>query len=183
MKYSIYYRVKDFLIIEFPQFIKNIWKFRKALWRHRWYDYSGALHFLEIGVQDIASNVKAKGIEVGYSRDKKVVKMERVVEILTNIREDRYFDIIEEELGRGYNTGNIKFIPYESMPDHYEMVDYDSEEEREFNSKYFERVTELENQQWDELWNILKGQDYDKFDKQKDWDDQFDGSGMRGWWD
>ncbi len=102
---------------------------------------------------------------------------------LLYIYEDRYFHIVEEELGRGYNTGNIKFIPYESILDHYEMIDYDSQEEREFHNKYFERVTELENQQWDELWEILKGQDYDKFDKQKDWDDQFDGSGMRGWWD
>jgi len=109
--------------------------------------------------------------------------MNRVVEILKNIRENRYFDIVEKELGRGYNTKNIEFVPLEDKPDYFELVDYDSDEEKEFNDKYFNRVTELENQEWIELWEILKGQDFDKFDKTKDWDDQFDGSGMRGWWD
>ena len=183
MHYSIYYRVKDFLIIDFPRFIKNIWKFRKALWNHRWYDYSGTLQFLEIGIGDISSTLKQKGIEVEYSRNKKVIKMERVVEILTNIREYRYFDIVEGEMGRKYNGHKIEFVPLEENPDLFELVDYDTDEQREFNTQYYARVTELENQEWIELWEILKGQDYDKFDKTQDWDNQFDGSGMRGWWD
>ena len=37
--------------------------------------------------------------------------------------------------------------------------------------------------QLDELFVILKGQDYTKFDKDIDWYEQFDGSGIKGWWD
>ena len=49
--------------------------------------------------------------------------------------------------------------------------------------------------EWDELFKILKGQDYKeyrklvKLDKKKEikndnlWDEWFDGSGIKGWWD
>ena len=175
--------LRIFLFKDLPNFFKNIWRFRKALWNHHWWDYSGTLRFIEISTEHMAKNLKERGNEIELSRFKKVDKMNRAIEILKNIRESRYFDIVEKELGRSYNTKNIEFVPLEDNPDYFEMVDYDSDEEKEFNDKYFERVTQLENQEWIELWEILKGQDYEKFDKEKDWDDQFDGSGMRGWWD
>ena len=64
-----------------------------------------------------------------------------------------------------------------------EMVDKDSQEEQEFKDKYFDRVRELEESEWKELWDILKGPDYSKFDKNKDWESQYDGSGLKSWWD
>ena len=51
------------------------------------------------------------------------------------------------------------------------------------DKKVFNRAREIEKQEWDELFVILKGQDYTKFDKKIDWDKQFDGSGIKGWWD
>jgi hypothetical protein len=63
------------------------------------------------------------------------------------------------------------------------MVDLGTEEEQEFKDKYFERIRELEESEWNELWDILKGQDYETFDKEKKFDEQLDGSGLRGWWD
>lgn len=182
-RYTWFDKARRFLFRDSPNFFKNIWKFRKALWHHRWWDYSGTLHFMEIAIEDISKNIEERGIEVENSRMKKVNKMNRGVEILKNIREYRYFDIVETELGRAYNSKKVEFVPCEENPNYYEMVDYDTDEEREFNNQYFARVTELENQEWAELWEILKGQDYTKFDKRKDWDDQFDGSGMKNWWD
>jgi hypothetical protein len=41
----------------------------------------------------------------------------------------------------------------------------------------------IEEEQWDELHKLLKGQDYTKFKKKKSFDDQCDGSGLRSWWD
>ena len=109
--------------------------------------------------------------------------MNRVVEILKNIRESRYFDIVVAEMGRKYVTDNTRFVPFEGDSEFYELVDYNNEEQKEFNRKFFKRVTELEEEEWVELWEILNGQDYKKFDPAKDWDDQFDGSGIKGWWD
>ena len=181
--YTWYGRLYSYLFRDLPNFFKNIWKFRKALWSHHWWDSYGTLLFIEIGVEDISKNLETKGIEFEHSRLKKVEKMNRVVEILKNIRESRYFDIVETELGRKYDTKNIKFIPFEGNSELHELVDYNNEEQKEFNRKFFKRVTELEEQEWIELWEIMKGQDYDKFDKEKDFDDQFDGTGLRGWWD
>ena len=153
------------------------------MWNHHWWDYSGTLDFIEIGVNDIADNIKIKGIEVEHNRLKKVVKMRRVVEIIKHIREDRYFDIVENEMGRGSDSPNFEFVPCDDKPGFFEMVDLGTEEEQEFKDRYFERIRELEESEWNELWDILKGQDYETFDKEKKFDEQFDGSGLRGWWD
>jgi len=181
--YTWYGRLYSYLFRDLPNFFKNIWKFRKALWNHHWWDYSGTLQFIEITTEDIAKNLKEKGNEVEHSRNKKVEKMNRVVEILKNIRDYRYYNIVETEMGRKYDTKNIKFVPFEGNSEYYEMVDYNDKEQKEFNRNFFKRVNELEEQEWVELWEIMKGQDYNKFDNEKDFDDQFDGSGLRGWWD
>lgn len=182
-KYTYFDRTRRFLVRELPNFFKNIWKFRKALWNHNWFDYAGTLEFLEIGISDIQKNISIKGIEVEHSRDKKIKKMKRVVEILKNIRECNHFDIVEAEMGRKYNTKKIKFVECEDNPDYYELVDFDNEEEKEFNNKFFKRVNELEEEEWVELWETLKGQDREELAKSENWDEAFDGSGLRGWWD
>lgn len=105
--YTWYGRLYSYLFRDLPNFFKNIWRFRKALWNHHWWDSYGTLHFIEIGVEDMSKNLETKGIEVEHSRLKKVNKMNRVVEILKNIRESRYFDIVETEMGRKYDTENI----------------------------------------------------------------------------
>jgi hypothetical protein len=164
-------------------FFHNIYKFRKALWRHRWYDYQGTLHFMEIGVADIAKNTSIKGIEVERHRFKKIEKMNRVVEILRNIRESAYFDLVEAEMGRGYDVSGQKFVPLKENPDYYDLVNNCSEEQKDFNDRYFKRVNQLEEQQWNELWDIMKGQDTTNIPTQLDYDTFYDGSDMRGWWD
>ena len=93
-------------------------------------------------------------------------------------------------------TGDTTDNPFgEKNEKLYRLVDKETDEEREHNSKVFDRTRELEEQEWNELWQILKGQDieeYKEFEKtlteeQKKETDQyykwFDGSGLRGWWD
>ena len=41
----------------------------------------------------------------------------------------------------------------------------------------------MQSKGWKELINLLKGQNYSKFKKEIDFAEQFDGSGIRGWWD
>ncbi len=182
-KYTYFDRMRRFLFRDLPNFFKNIYKFRKALWNHHWWDIHGTLQFMQIGIEDIAVNLEKKGNEVEISRLKKVAKMKRVSEIIKNITEYRYFDIVEKEMNYEPFHNEPKFVPTEENHNLYELVDYSSEEEKELNRKYYDRVSELEELEWNELWELLNGQDYKKFDKDKDWNDQFDGSGMRGWWD
>ena len=100
------------------------------------------------------------------------------------------------ELAEG-ELGEIIHHPWEFEPaekeGYVQLVDQNTEEEKEHNSKVFARAREIEEQLWAELWRILEGQDYSKFEKAPDeldnnkswdhWHNQFDGSGLRGWWD
>ena len=42
---------------------------------------------------------------------------------------------------------------------------------------------EIQGEMWRELWQIIQGQDYKSFDKEIDFNKQFNGSGILGWWD
>ena len=71
----------------------------------------------------------------------------------------------------------------------------DTDEEIEHNSKVYARSIEIEESSWNEIWDILRGQNRDEYRKMVDelspeemkkkdlWNDWFDGSGMNTWWD
>ena len=118
--------------------------------------------------------------------------MVRAAYIMELFIEDDFLELAEKELGEVICHG-FEFEPVPDKPGYSQMVDKETEEEKEHNSKVFARSREIEEQMWAELWTILKGQDYSDFDKikgntkRKEQDDLynnwFDGSGLRGWWD
>lgn len=166
-----WYKTYSTIRYDLPSFFKNIWTFRKALWSYRWWDYNFMLHFMETNLHDMATKMERHGIEVESSRIKKVDKMLRAANIINNIRNSNYIERAENELGKLQNLGEwLKGIE-------------DTPEQKSHNEKVFDRAHELEEQEWNELWQIFKGQDYSKFKKKQSWDDFFDGSGMKGWWD
>jgi hypothetical protein len=130
----------------------------------------------------MSDNIENHGNEVDESRLKKVAAMRRVVELIKNYNEDNYIDMAEKELGN-LILHDWEFEPVPDKPGYSQLVDNDTDEEKKHNKKVFNRAREIEKQEWDELFVILKGQDYTKFDKDIDWDKQFDGSGIKGWWD
>jgi len=165
------------------QFIKNIWAFRKALWSFRWWDYHFTMDMMKTSLIIMSDNLEKKGLEVDNPRLKKVAKMRRAIEIINNTKGVTHIEMAEKELGDLF-TNPIEFKDSESHPGSYELVDNDTPEERAHNKKIFDRAREIEEQEWNELWDIFKGQDIKKYKpKKQDWDDWFDGTGMRGWWD
>jgi hypothetical protein len=177
-----WYKTYELFRYDLPRFFKNIWKFRKALWNHYWFDHHGTLMFLETGLTHISDNVEKYGIEIDESRLKKVVAMRRAIQLIQNYNNDSYIDMAEKELGELI----LRDWEFEPVPDNSHcsrLVDNETPEEKEHNKKVFERSREIQEKEWDELFIILKGQDYTKFDKDIDWNKQFDGSGLRGWWD
>ena len=130
----------------------------------------------------MANNLEVKGNEIEEVRMKKVEKIRRAVQLLNNFRDDDFIELAETELGAELVT-NYEFVKIKDS-DNYEMVDLAPEEDQEMNKKIFERSRQLEEQYWSELWDILKGnQNYEDFDKDVDFYKQFNGTGMRGWWD
>ena len=185
-----WYKTYSLFRYDLPRFFKNIWKFRKGLWNHYWFDHHGTLRFLEIGLTDMADRIEKDGMEVDSSRLKKVAKMRRAIELIKNYNEDNYIEMAEKELGE-LVLHEWEFEDVEGKPGYSRLVDNDTEEEKDHNRKVFERAHEIEENEWNELFTILKGRPSPEFqmfldkseNKESAWDNWFDGSGMRGWWD
>jgi hypothetical protein len=188
-----YWKAWDFVRHDTPRFFRNIWLFRKDLYNYRWYGgHHSILPFMETAISDIAENVDQRGNEVRSSSSKKVAMMKRAAEILKHFREDNFIELAENELGK-LHLRDWEFEEVPDKPGFVQIKDTESEEEKAHNSKVFARAREIEEQMWKELWVIIEGQDYSKFeeapkemnhDESYDhWQNQFDGSGMRGWWD
>ena len=177
-----WYKTYELFRYDLPRFFKNVWTFRKALWNHYWFDHHGTLMFLETGLTHISNTVEKYGHEVDESRLKKIDAMRRAIQLIQNYNNDSYIDMAETELGE-LILHDWEFESVPDKPEYSQLVDKDTPEEKEHNKKVFDRAHEIEKQEWDELFVILKGQDYTKFDKDIDWYEQFDGSGIKGWWD
>jgi hypothetical protein len=168
---NINWRIYDTVRYDVPNFLKNIWLFRKSLYAYRWYDYSGVLRFMGDSFQDMAEKSDKFGTEVDITREKKVLAMRRISKIISNTLESNYIERIENELGE-IHFGKELF-------DDSDLT----EEQIAHNKNVFAKANELEEKEWEELFKIFKGQDHSKFDKKINWDKQFDGTGIRGWWD
>ncbi len=176
-------RLWETLRYDLPRFIKNIWQFRKALWQFRWYDRHGLYVFMNMSIGIMADKTERYGMEVHESRLKKVAKMKRAAELLQNFIDDNFVDQAEAELGK-LIIYPIEWKPSETHADCFEMVEKENDEEKAHNRKVFNRAREIQKEQWNELMDVLKGQDVEKYNPEEiDWNDWYDGSGAQNWWD
>ena len=88
----------------------------------------------------------------------------------------------------------IKIIEVE-VPDKVTPISVETKEETAHNVKVFKLASPIDDREWSELWNIFKGQsilDFKKHlktipkeeQKTRDvWNEWYNGSDMRGWWD
>jgi hypothetical protein len=196
-----WYKTYSFLRWDMWRFFSNIWRFRKELYEHRWWDYHFTLQMLYRSIAIMEKGMH-DGLEVRQSRGKKIQKMQRLLELLDNKINDNYTELAEKELGyelvmRGFEFEEVNRSD-ENSKRLYQLVDNETDEEKELNRKIFDKARELEEAQWDEIWEILKGKKYGDGSKQmldimqekvaiknkeQDWNDWFDGTGLRGWWD
>ena len=179
-----WYKTYDFFRRDLPYFLENIWFFRKELYAFRSWDYSFNLDLFRLSLEKTVDTIENHGQEIDESRLKKVEKMKRSIQLIKNLRSDSYVSLAELEFGKIKNS------------DWLWTDKEDTEEERVHNKKIFTRAREIEESEWKELWSIIQGQDikdyssknqkikdskpHDDTDSYNDW---FDGSGLRGWWD
>ena len=169
-----WYKTYEFIRWDIWHFFKNIWSFRKELYNHRWWDYHFTLEMLERSLIIMEKDMH-HGIEIRESRDKKIQKMQRAIQLLQNRREDNYTERAESELGQLA----LHDWEFEDAGDGLSrLVDKDTPEEKEHNRKVFQRSREIDEAEWKELWEIFKGT---KFSKKFGW--AYDGTDMRNWWD
>jgi len=175
MQQTWWYRTYSTIRYDIPIFIKNIYQFRKELYRYQWWDYSFTLLMLERSLTIMEKRMSEKGWEVSEIREPKVNQMRRVLELLKNKREDNYVDRAEAELGE---------IVYEdwlfedNSDGTHSIKDTLTQKEKAHNRKVFKRASAIEKTEWKELWNIFHGtKNSNKYGT------EYDGTDMRGWWD
>jgi hypothetical protein len=178
-----WYRTYEVFRYKLPAFFRNLYYYRRELWEFRGWDYSFNLTLFARSLEKTSEVLEKHGNEVEVSKNKKVEKIKRVIELIKNSREDHYIYRAEEELGeiRGENwfLGDDELNP----------------EDMEHNRKVYARAREIEEIEWSEIWDILRGQNIDEYrtlmgklppeekDKMDVWNDWYDGSGIRNWWD
>jgi len=175
-----YWKAWDFIRYDIPKGIKNIIFFWKVIWNFRPWDHTYNLGIFAKSLEPLRDSIK-NGYEVDVPRLKKVAKIERAIEILNNITEDKYTDIAESQLGYEVNS---EFIFRDDEP----------EEIKEENRKIYDLSREIEDKEWKELWTIFQGQEHSHYvmlldrmsqeqKKNEDiWGNWYDGSGMGHWW-
>ncbi len=184
------WKVWEFIRRGIPTFFGNIWRFRKELYSHQWWDYRYTLEMLHRSLTIMVNKLEKDGIEEDGSRGKKVAKIRRAIQLLNNRLDDNYVEQAEKELGE-LHLRDWEFEPNDNGT--FALKDTETKEEREHNSKVFRLAQSIDDREWRELWNIFKGQsmlDYKKYKKTLTkeqqataWDEWFNGSDMRGWWD
>jgi hypothetical protein len=185
------FKVWDTITRGIPRFITNVYKFRKELYDHAWWDYRYTLEMLHRSLVIMESKMH-DGMEIRETRDKKVQKMQRAIQLLKSKIDDDYADRAQLELGE------IAWRPFEfeeTEDGDYKMIDNDTAAEKKHMTKVFAYARKIEEAEWKELWKIFEGQDYKDYQKitkkltpkemqdMNVWNDWFDGSDLRGWWD
>ena len=155
------YKVYALFRYDIAHFLKNIWRFRKELWSHSWWDYRFTLNMLERSLTIMEKGMSEKGIEVSETREPKVMKMRRALELLKNSREDNFVERAEQELG----VLKLSEWEFELLENgNHRLIDDESEKDKKHNRKVYQRARQIEEKEWKELWKIVDGD-------------------LRGWWD
>ena len=88
--------------------------------------------------------------------------------------DDRYIDLAEESLGEMV-LHDWEFQELDNG--NFSLIDKDTPEEKEHNRSVINLSRKIEKDEWDELFEILKGQgDLNSHE-------EFDGSNIKSWWD
>ena len=147
----------------------NFWYFRKEIWNFRACDYSFQLRLWRrslVPLRDCLTN----GYEVHTPRMSKVAAIQEAIDLIDEILADVYIEQAEASLG-------IDFLDTTEAKDAQKVVEY---------------ANELAQKDWQRLWRIFEGQNWNEYimllDRNKDperdlWAEWFDGTDMRGWWD
>jgi len=184
------WKVWEFIRRGIPTFFGNIWRFRKELYSHQWYDYRYTLEMLHRSLTIMVDKLEKNGMEENLSRGKKVDKIKRAIKLLNNRLNDNYIDQAEAELGKLH----LKPLEFEDLGNGTSrLLDTNTKEENEHNKRVFKLSSTIDDREWRELWNIFKGQsilDYKKHlktipkeEQEDEWNKWYNGSDMRGWWD
>ena len=171
---SWWYKLYNLFKRKIPNFLINIWNFRKFLWRFKPNSYHEILFGMREGLVLLLRDFN-RSKEVEVHKSKKIDKIKRSIDIIDNILYEKYIEISEKKYGK-------------LKSDFFDDIIL-TKDDIEKNKKIIKYSNRIQKEEWDELFKILKGQDINELIDieniylEKDlYDDWFDGSGMMGWW-
>lgn len=187
-------RTIDRVRYDFPNFLKNAWIYRAELTNTFDWDGTSGMRITAAHLKRVADYIEVKGHEVEESRLKKVKMIHRAVELIELHLEEDFISWAEQEMDEKIIDGQIYFEKIEGS-EYSQMKDRLTEDEKAHNGRIYKRAQEIATETWMELFEILRGQDsrvyrimvdMHKGDSKRQfeiWDDWFDGSGLKHWWD
>ena len=175
MQQTWWYKTYSAIRYDIPHFIKNIYRFRKELYSHDWWDYRFTLDMLERSLIIMEAGLSKKGIEVSESREPKLKAIRRTLELLKNSREDNFVERAEAELGELILSD---WLFEETEDGLHKLIDSESKKDKAHNRKVYKRGVAIEQAEWNELWTIIKGTK-----NSMKYGEEYDGTDLRGWWD
>lgn len=179
-----YWKTWDWIRYDFPKGVYNIFYFWRVVWNFRPWDSSYQFSFIQRGLPRLREAM-ANGYEIELSLNKKLEKVDIMIEILNRMEEDNYIAYAEKALGRSVD------ISYGFFGSNDEQ---EPTEVTEANREIFDLSAKLEEDDWNEFIYLLKGQDmkdykeiHDKLSEEEKQDHDhyytwFDGSGIKSWW-
>lgn len=147
---------------DFKNGVSNLFNFFWVVWKWRAWDNTFNLELFSKGIEQyLEKSQKSYLMEVDETRLPKEANMRRVIEIIKNINDNfDYIEKAEEELGE-LPHWDIIFEPCDDLKDEdgeplSELVDNRTDEEKKHSRKVYDRALELEQEEWNELWDILR---------------------------
>jgi len=169
------YKMYSLFRYDIPLFVKNVWRFRKELASHQWWDYRFNLEMLHRSLSITYEGMKDRGYEVRETREPKVKAMARALELLKHKLDDDYVDRAEAELGELI----MRDWEFEEVDNgNFQIKDTETKKEKAHNRRVFKRALVIETTEWKELWSIIHGTKNSKI-----YGEGYDGSDLRSWWD
>ena len=137
----------------------NLRKFFWVVWKYRSWDF----HYnLEVFAKTIETYLEqsqySPAMEIDDTRLPKERNMKSELELIKNQNAYNYIESAEKELGikYPYKDTNFKEFIHENGEKMFELVNNDTKEEREIINKLIKRSNEIEQEEWNELWDIIK---------------------------
>ena len=169
-------RVWNFFRYDIHQGVRNLFYFFPVVWKYRVWDYEYILPFILYGLRDIRSSIST-GLESESTRDPKIAAISRAIYILEHVIQDDWLELAEEKLGKTHldKFWNFKRAGGNELNESgltiWVQDDQRTPEEAAHDRVVMNLRNQMEDDSWDELFDILKG------------DENIPGSDMRGWWD
>ncbi len=136
--------------------MKNLIRFFKVVWNYRGFDFQYNLDLLKRGLEVYLTY---PNMEIDEDRIPKENDIKRVIQLIENLEKSDYIPIAEKELGE-MEPYDIEFKKVDMLDDDgenlFEMVDNQSKEGKEHSRKVYKRSEEIEQSEWNELFDLIK---------------------------